>query len=56
MAAKAYVDSVSEFLECRAAHLSDQEHNLFVFSAESVAAEYNATLFAYQQRESIAKN
>lgn len=56
MAAQAYVDSVSVFLECRAAHLSDQEHNLFVNSAESVAAQYNQTLFAYQQRESIAKN
>jgi hypothetical protein len=56
MATQAYVDSVSVFLECRAAHLSDQEHNLFVNSAESVAAQYNQTLFAYQQRESIAKN
>ncbi len=56
IATQAYIDSVSAFLTCRAAHLHDLAHNYYVYEAETAAENYNAALRAFQQREALAGN
>ncbi|MEP4146169.1 MAG: hypothetical protein ABJL54_03050 [Halioglobus sp.] len=49
--AKAYVDSVASFLDCRRKEINDMTHNFFVYSATGTAEAYNEALAQYAQRE-----
>lgn len=49
--AKAYVDSVSSFLDCRRKEINAMTHNFFVYSAIDTAEAYNEALAQYAQRE-----